>query len=64
VTPSRPESAADLPNEEDLSRDDLLAIWDQGEPVGVLSMTLYRHSTTCAVTATGHRGPCTCGAER
>jgi hypothetical protein len=48
--------------EEDFTRDELLAIWEAGEPVAPVSVSEIRHSTLCALTATGHRGPCTCGA--
>jgi hypothetical protein len=48
--------------EEEVSREDLLAIWERGEPVSrLLPYGFYeRRHSTCATNASGHQGPCTC----
>lgn len=46
------------------SRDELQAMWDEGEPVEIADFIIYRHSSLCALNATGHCGPCSCGGVR
>ena len=58
--------------ESELTREEVLAIWEQGEPARIVEhrweldwdVTWFpQHSSLCALNVAGHQGPCSCGAE-